>query len=351
MIGILKRLPVYHEVTLLTHSHSDSKTTMSDPSKRRKLCVSSELERVDGSETVKTWYFAGTKKAYESLDDFHDAVLQAQRTGKAPYWRLVIVHKDVAQETVQLICKQCCTVISARNPADSAKKHFERKDGAMVCKSAQRIQGRIESALQQASARTTSGPSFYYIIESNVALSLHSAFLNQSSHSAEGRTQRTLAAHVVSQAQQEAFEAMFAQFMYVTLTPLHRLDSPELKTPLALLGAVYPSRKKVAGPLLDRAYNEAVSKSIARIKECSAVCVTMDGWKKRAAEHGTPIITVIILLPDGNAQFWKVRCPLINQFYINACILVCDCLILAAEAGYKHCGVHQVWGVHISCLS
>jgi hypothetical protein len=32
----------------------------------------------------------------------------------------------------------------------------------------------------------------------------------------------------------------------------------------------------------------------------------MDGWKKRAAEQGTPIITVILLLPDGNSQFWKV---------------------------------------------
>jgi hypothetical protein len=129
----------------------------------------------------------------------------------------------------------------------------------------------------------------------------------------------TLTAHVVSQTQQEAFEAMFAQFMYVTLTPLRRLDSPELRTALALLGAVPPCRKKVAGPLLDRAYNEAVTKPIARIKECSAVCITMDGWKKRAAEHGTPIITVIILLPDGSAQFWKVGCPLIKHFDINAC--------------------------------
>jgi hypothetical protein len=114
--------------------------------------------------------------------------------------------------------------------------------------------------------------------------------------------------------QQEAFEAMFAQFMYVTLTPLHPLESPELKTALALLGAVPPSCKKVGGPLLHRAYNEAVSKSIARIKECSAVWITMDGWKKRAAEHGTPIITVIILLPDGDAQFWKVRCSPQSSF-------------------------------------
>jgi hypothetical protein len=71
MIGILKRLPVYHKVTLLTHSFSDSNKTTSYPLKGRKICVSSELEYVDGSETVKTCYFAGTEKnIYESLDDF-----------------------------------------------------------------------------------------------------------------------------------------------------------------------------------------------------------------------------------------------------------------------------------------
>ena len=32
----------------------------------------------------------------------------------------------------------------------------------------------------------------------------------------------------------------------------------------------------------------------------------MDGWKKRAAEHGTPIKTVCILLPEGTSLFWKV---------------------------------------------
>jgi hypothetical protein len=64
MIDILKRLSVYHKVTLLTHSLFDSNSTMLDPSKRRKICVPTELECVDGSEVVKTWYFAGIEVAY-----------------------------------------------------------------------------------------------------------------------------------------------------------------------------------------------------------------------------------------------------------------------------------------------
>jgi hypothetical protein len=123
---------------------------------------------------------------------------------------------------------------------------------------------------------------------------------------AENPKQGTLRAHIVSKTQQDAFEEMFAQFMYVSLTPLRRLESPELKAALALLGATPPDRKKVAGPLLDKAYNQAVEKVLSQVRECSAVCITMDGWKKRAAEQGSPIITVILLLPDGTSQFWKV---------------------------------------------
>jgi hypothetical protein len=69
----------------------------------------------------------------------------------------------------------------------------------------------------------------------------------------------------VSAAQQEAFNAMFAQFMYVSLTPLRRLESPEMKAALALLGATPPDRRQVAGPLLNNAYNQAVNKVVSKV--------------------------------------------------------------------------------------
>lgn len=118
--------------------------------------------------------------------------------------------------------------------------------------------------------------------------------------------QHTLTTHVVHPQKQAAFERLFAQYMYTSLTPLIRLDSPELKAALALVGAAPPSRFRAAGPLLDEAYGQAVDKVVSQIKECDSVCITMDGWKKRAAEHGT-IITVVILMPNGKRLFWKVR--------------------------------------------
>jgi hypothetical protein len=32
----------------------------------------------------------------------------------------------------------------------------------------------------------------------------------------------------------------------------------------------------------------------------------MDGWKKRSAVGGAPLVTTSLLLPDGDAVFWKV---------------------------------------------
>jgi hypothetical protein len=53
--------------------------------------------------------------------------------------------------------------------------------------------------------------------------------------------------------------------MYVSLTPLRRLESPELKAALALLGATPPDRRQVAGPLLNNAYNQAVNKVVSKV--------------------------------------------------------------------------------------
>jgi hypothetical protein len=105
---------------------------------------------------------------------------------------------------------------------------------------------------------------------------------------------------------QKDFEKKLAHFFYTTLTPLSRIESPELKAALAVLGAEPPSRRAVSSTLLDEAYNAAVAKVFKRVSEWPLVCVTMDGWKKRACEHGAPLITVVLLSPDGKSHFWKV---------------------------------------------
>jgi hypothetical protein len=119
--------------------------------------------------------------------------------------------------------------------------------------------------------------------------------------------QNTITAHAVTAEQQRRFEAKFAKFFYTTLTPLVRLSRPELKAALAVLGATPPGRNHVGGKLLDEAYDSAVQNVISLTARCKLICITIDGWKKRGCEQGAPLITVVLLLPDGTSLFWRVR--------------------------------------------
>jgi hypothetical protein len=127
---------------------------------------------------------------------------------------------------------------------------------------------------------------------------------------AGGVSQSTITAHAVTAEQQRKFEEKFAKFFYTTLTPLARLNSPELKAALAVLGATPPGRKHAGGRLLDEAYDRVVQNVITAAGRCKVICITMDGWKKRGCEQGDPLITIVLLLPDGTSQFWKVRIQL-----------------------------------------
>jgi hypothetical protein len=74
---------------------------------------------------------------------------------------------------------------------------------------------------------------------------------------------------------------------------------------IAVLGAVPPTRHLASGQLLNTANAETVDETISTINTFTSICITMDGWKKRSCEQGAPLITIIILLPDGTALFWK----------------------------------------------
>jgi hypothetical protein len=106
--------------------------------------------------------------------------------------------------------------------------------------------------------------------------------------------------------QQREFDSKLAHYFYTTLTPLVRLESPELKAALAVLGATPPDRKRAAGELLDAAYDHAVKKVVSLVSQCKLVCITMDGWKSRRCEQGSPLITIVVLLPNGTRHFWQV---------------------------------------------
>jgi hypothetical protein len=90
-------------------------------------------------------------------------------------------------------------------------------------------------------------------------------------------------------------------------TPLARLALPSLKRALAAVGLTVPDRRTVGGPVLNSLYCEGRNELAEEIRSEGSFAIAMDGWKKRAAEQGTPIITAMVLLPTGRSAFWKVR--------------------------------------------
>lgn len=91
-------------------------------------------------------YFVGTKKRHESVDSMYEAVLKAQRNGRAPYWSKVTVVKD--ENTVSLLCNSCGRTLSARNPADSCGNHFKDSEGRLGCKITERREKQQQALYQ-----------------------------------------------------------------------------------------------------------------------------------------------------------------------------------------------------------
>lgn len=121
---------------------------------------------------------------------------------------------------------------------------------------------------------------------------------------------RTLDAFVLPQVNNEVFRRRFAAWLLKTNTPLSRLQHPDLKAAMASIGAVVPNRRNVSGPVLNSLYEESRAGVVDKITAAGAFSISMDGWKKRTAEQGNPIVTVVVLLPEGGAVFWKVSLDL-----------------------------------------
>jgi hypothetical protein len=90
----------------------------------------------------------------------------------------------------------------------------------------------------------------------------------------------------VSALARQSFERLFASWVISTFTPARRLEHPDLASAVAHLKP--PTRKAVMGKHLDAIYDNTRQKVIEDLKCIDYVSITMDGWKKRAAEPGAP---------------------------------------------------------------
>jgi hypothetical protein len=74
----------------------------------------------------------------------------------------------------------------------------------------------------------------------------------------------------------------------------------------ATLGACPPTRHEITEKYLPAIYNARKSTVIRAIKEEGMFGLASDGWKKRVAFSGDPLINFRVLLPSSGSFFWKV---------------------------------------------
>jgi hypothetical protein len=98
----------------------------------------------------------------------------------------------------------------------------------------------------------------------------------------------------------QALESL-AMFLFTSNSPPSRVEKSHLQRCFARLGVVSPSRKVMGASLL----KECQSKCTVSLMR-SRYAVVTDGWTKRTAKRGTPLINVMVFPDDRPAVFLRV---------------------------------------------
>ena len=99
---------------------------------------------------------------------------------------------------------------------------------------------------------------------------------------------------------------MSRKFFFENNVALHLIENQNLKKAFGVVGVTLPNRKELSGDMLDEEYNRVRDAVQEILKDTSMLAVASDGWKKRFAEMGCPLINFILLPSQGGSVFHKV---------------------------------------------
>jgi hypothetical protein len=136
-------------------------------------------------------------------------------------------------------------------------------------------------------------------------LTLAGAKLQQALSFGSQADQMKLDSFVVDQPRMAEAVEELAMYFYTSNTPPERASNKHLQKSFALLGAVIPEPRDFRGSLLDAATVKVKRSTLEALLGKRWVMIT-DGWSKRTADRGTPLINVMICPDDGPAVAWRV---------------------------------------------
>jgi hypothetical protein len=115
----------------------------------------------------------------------------------------------------------------------------------------------------------------------------------------------TYVVRVSAEAQAQALHHL-SLFFFKHNVPLHLVESPSLKAAFAALGLKLPCRQTLSTTLLDKEFAAVQTTTKETIDEQALVQLASDGWRRRSAAGGNPLINFMLLLALGGSLFYSV---------------------------------------------
>lgn len=97
-----------------------------------------------------------------------------------------------------------------------------------------------------------------------------------------------------------------ARFFYKNNVAPLLIEDSDLRHAFAVVGVALPTLKALMGKALDDELAAVRMETEAAISSARFLTITTDGWKRKFAEQGVPLINVMVLLPDGGSKFIKI---------------------------------------------
>jgi hypothetical protein len=235
-----------------------------------------------------------------------------KRVSRKPWWSSfqICASEEGDKAEPRLKCVNCNALLTVSNPAQTASTHLTQRackglrriataDAAAADASAPAAAGGSSSGAAAAASRSSGGGS-----SSGAAGASSSSSGGGALASVLGKRSRGGCLYATAD-QQQKFERCLARWFFKNGIPLQLTDDPDLKAAVGHVGLLPPSRHDLSNKLLDEAYDEVRAADKVKLAG-QQLQLTTDGWRRRTAVRGVPLINVMALLAAGGSVFFKV---------------------------------------------
>lgn len=232
-----------------------------------------------------------------------------QRSSNLDCWSQVVVCTvgEGEARTPKLKCKHCNRHLAVSNPSQVLKTHLTSR-GCTGLRRLASAEAAREAAVAAATATAAGagggGGGSSSITSTNSTITVGGTV---GAASVLGKRKRGSALMMCATAdQQQCFEKSIARFFFKNGIPLQLTEDPDLKAAVAHVGLMPPSRAALSNKLLDDEYNAVRAADSSTLALQRFLQFSSDGWRRRAAVQGKPLINFMALPAVGKPIFCKV---------------------------------------------